>query len=66
MLVDNQKVKNVVHLHYRYMPLWYNSILELEYRKEWENKGYHIVGDILKENGERLMKRELNKNKKRT
>ena len=43
----------------RNMPLWYSSIFELGYRKDWEKKGYHIVNDILNENGELLTRDEM-------
>ena len=39
------------------MPLWYGN---LEYRRDWDNRGYHIVRDIMNENGELLTKVELN------
>ena len=34
-----------------YMPLWHNTLVNIEYRKNWESKGYHIVDDIISNNG---------------
>ena len=34
-----------------YMPLWHNTLINIEYRKDWECKGYHIVDDIISNNG---------------
>ena len=34
-----------------YMPLWHNTLNNIEYRKDWECKGYHIVDDIISNNG---------------
>ena len=47
------------------MPLWYNSQLNLEYRRDWEQKGYLILNDILDDNGEiytrnKMLDRNLN------
>ena len=41
------------------MPLWHNSKLNLEYRKDWEQKGYHILNDLLTDDGKLLMKEEM-------
>ena len=42
-----------------YMPLWYNTLINIEYRKDWECKGYHIVDDIISDNGFILTENEL-------
>ena len=48
------------------MPLWHNSLINIEYRKQWENKGYHIVEDILMDDGalfsEEKMRRKRSEN----
>ena len=41
-------------------PLWYNSWLNLEYRRGWVEKGYYIVKDILNEYGELMTNADLN------
>ena len=41
-------------------PLWHNSKFEIPYRREWEEKGFHIISDILDEEGNLLTERELN------
>ena len=42
------------------MPLWHNSKLNFDYRKDWENKGYHILNDLLNEEGKLITKAEMN------
>ena len=56
-LMGNFKIKNNTQLHV--MPLWYNSDLDFDFRKEWKNRGYLMVGDILNENGKILTIDEL-------
>ena len=41
------------------MPLWHNSKINLEYRKDWEEKGYLTLGDILNDDGHILSENEL-------
>ena len=41
------------------MPLWHNSIINIEYRKKWENKGIILINDVLNEEGEVLTLEEL-------
>ena len=43
-LMEKFKMKNITHLNW--MPLWYNNKVDFEYRKSWEQKGYHLVGDF--------------------
>ena len=45
------------------MPLWHNSQLNLEYRKSWEGEGYHILSDLLNEEGKLLTNNEMNERK---
>ena len=40
-------------------PLWHNSKFEIAYRREWEEKGFHIISDILDEEGNLPTEREL-------
>ena len=40
-------------------PLWYNGILNFEYRKEWERKGYVLISDILNDEGMLLTLNEM-------
>ena len=41
------------------MPLWHNSKLKIEYRKQLDTKGYHILNDILNINGTLMALTEL-------
>ena len=43
------------------MPLWHNSKLNFEYRREWEKKGYTFLSDIMNEKGSLLKETELKK-----
>ena len=40
-------------------PLWYNSSLAFKFRKEWANKGYFLIKDILDEEGALLTLNDL-------
>ena len=53
----NQKKNSI-----QYMPLWHNSLVNIEYRKEWGKKGYHIVDDIITNNGSLLTEEEMMEN----
>ena len=33
------------------IPLWYNSKINISFRKEWFDKGYHNISDILDRDG---------------
>ena len=33
------------------IPLWYNSKINITFRKEWFNKGYYTLSDVLDKNG---------------
>ena len=57
ILSSKFKIKNAVQVHC--MPLWYNSRLEFQYRRDWEKKGYKVLGDILDEEGTLLSSIEL-------
>ena len=46
------------HTFIQSMPLWYNSLLNVEFRKNWEEKGINVLRDILDENGN-LIKMEV-------
>ena len=41
------------------MPLWHNSKINIEHRKEWEKRGYHTLSNLLNENGELISKEEM-------
>ena len=40
-------------------PIWYNSKIKLKNRREWDEKGFHLLSDILTEEGILLNEREL-------
>ena len=52
------KITHYIQVHNT--PLWYNSQLELEYRKSWVERGCFIIKDILNEFGELMIEAELN------
>ena len=54
---ENIQFNKIIHI--QNMPLWYSSIFELGYRKNWETKGYQIINDVLNENGELLNRNEM-------
>ena len=45
------------------MPLWHNSVLNIDYRKVWENKGYHILNDVLDNKGNLFTMEKMIENK---
>ena len=45
------------------MPLWHNSTLNIDYRKVWENKGYHILNDVLDNKGNLFTMEKMAENK---
>ena len=55
----NLKVRNTIQLHW--MPLWFKSSLNFEYRKKWKELGYQLVGDILNREGELLSLEDMRK-----
>ena len=57
ILTSKFRIKNAIQVYS--MPLWHNSRLEFEYRKDWERKGYQILEDILNEEGILLSTQEL-------
>ena len=62
-VMDLQKKFEIKHfIQVQNTPLWYNSQLNLGYRKDWVEKGYYLVKDILDDFGELRTKRDLNEN----
>ena len=57
LLYKNIKYKNALQIHS--MPLWYSHNINLEYKKEWDSKGYHNLGDILNNNGDLFTQAEF-------
>ena len=55
----NKAMKYKNSLQLQNMPLWRNSVMNIEYRRKWENKGILIINDILNEEGEILTLEEL-------
>ena len=51
------KIKTTLQV--QWMPLWFNSILDFEYRRNWYEKGYTVLGDILNEYGDIMTITEL-------
>ena len=41
------------------MPLWHSSKLNIEYRKDWGNKAYYILNDLLDNNGKLLTNQNM-------
>ena len=58
----NKTLKFTKWIQIQNMPLWYNSALNIEYRKNWENKGYHILNDVLDNNGNLFTLEKMNEN----
>ena len=55
--IDEYEYKNTVDLHN--CPLWYNSSLSVQYRREWAQNGHRLIKDILYEKGNLLSIFEL-------
>ena len=63
-------VKSIIKMHeimkfnkwiqIQHMPLWHNSLIYIEYRLDWEGKGYHTLNDILNDEGELKTREEMN------
>ena len=51
MINLEKSFKISIFIHIQNMPIWHNSRLNFEYRKNWAEKGYYIVNDILNEGG---------------
>ena len=59
----NKSLKFTKMIQIQKMPLWYNSALNIDYRKNWENKGYHILNDVLDNNGNLFTMEKMNENR---
>ena len=51
------KYKNALQIYS--MPLWYNNSIQLEYKKDWDTKGYKNLCDILNNNGDLMTQMDL-------
>ena len=64
IILSARKLENVCiitnYIQIQNIPLWYNSQLNLGYRREWAEKGYFIIKDILNGLGYLMTKEELN------
>ena len=49
-LYKSIKYKNALQIYT--MPLWYNNSIKLEYKKDWDSKGYQNLRDILNNKGD--------------
>ena len=56
-LNNHLKYSNTLQLHN--MPLWHNSRIKLNYRKEWDKKGYLMVKDLMHINGNLFTQKEM-------
>ena len=56
-LLELSKPKN--SLEFLNTPLWHNSHLRLQYRKEWLNKGYLCISDIVDTEGDLFTRQQL-------
>ena len=56
-LLRKSKPNNTIELHNA--PIWYNSSLSFQFRKEWASKGYFLIKDILDEEGALLTLNDL-------
>ena len=56
-LYKNIKYKNALQIYS--MPLWYNNNINLEYKKDWDSKGYQNLCDILNNNGDLFTQADL-------
>ena len=42
------------------IPIWFNSGLQVNFKKTWYDKGYTKISDILDENGQLLSRNVMN------
>ena len=56
-LNERLEYKNTIQI--TNMPLWHNSKVKIDYRNQWDTKGYHILNDILNINGTLMTLTEL-------
>ena len=56
-LNNHLKYNNALQLHN--MPLWHNSRIKFNYRKEWDKKGYLMVRDLMHINGNLFTQNEM-------
>ena len=56
-LLKSLKITNIMHVHN--MPLWYNSMSDIEFGKDCVKKGYHIISDMLNEKCEFLTLKDM-------
>ena len=55
----NKTVRYNNLLQIQNMPLWHNSVLNIEYRKHWEKHGILTINDIVNDGGEILTLEEM-------
>ena len=56
-LNNHLKYNNALQLHN--MPLWHNSRIKFNYRKDWDKKGYRMVIDLMHSNGNLFTQNEM-------